>query len=118
MRFVAVLAAALVLSACGARPPDIDVTTTDIDVPMPEARPVLPNPKPIDTAPIEFKVLTRERLPEGEFVFYGLSVQNYETLARNMAEILRWVKEAKWQLGYYRGEEEIYVIPSVSPQPE
>ena len=118
MRIVLVLAAALLLSACGARLPDIGITTTEIDVPKPDARPVLPNPKPIDTAPIEFKVLTRERLPEGEFVFYGLSVKDYETLARNMAEILRWVKEAEWRLRYYRGEGEVDGVPSESSQSE
>lgn len=37
-------------------------------------------------------------------MYYGVTPKNYEVLARNMADILRWVKEARWRLDYYRGE--------------
>lgn len=116
MRIVIALAAALMLSACAGSLPEIGIKTTEVEAPKPDKRPVLPNPKPIDTAPIKFKVLTRETLPEGEFVYYGLSVKDYETLARNMADILRWVKEAEWRLRYYRGEGGVDGVPSEPPQ--
>lgn len=83
----------------------MDVTTTAIDVERPAPRPNLPNPKPIETAPFKWEVLTPERLPKEErWVRYSITVQDYETLARNMAEILRWVREAEWRLRYYQGE--------------
>jgi hypothetical protein len=91
----------------------VDVKTTAIEVPKPDARPALPNPEPINTAPIEFKILTPETIPDGEYVYYGMNVRDYETLARNMADILRWVKDAKWRLDYYRGEGE---LDGVSPE--
>ena len=93
----------------------MDVTTTAVDVARPEARPNLPNPKPIETSPMKWEVVVIRRnedgtfsiegLPEGDvLVYYGLAPEQYEVLARNMADILRWVKEAAWRLDYYRGE--------------
>jgi hypothetical protein len=52
--------------------------------------------------------MTPDRMPEGDgWVYYGLTPRQYEILAKNMADILRWVKEAEWRLQYYRGEGEI-----------
>jgi hypothetical protein len=86
-----------------------------VDVPRPEAHPAVPNPEPVQIAPIEWKVITRDRLPEGEFVLYGLTPRQYETLARNMADILRWVKEAQWRLEYYRGDGQLDGKKDVAP---
>lgn len=53
-----------------------------------------------------WKVLTPETLPEGdEWVYFGLSVRDYEALSLNQADVLRWVQEAVWRLRYYSGEE-------------
>ena len=82
----------------------MDVTTTPIDIEEPEARPPLPNPEPIDTQNFTFRVLTPDM--EVDRVYYAVTPEAYKTMARNMAEILRWVREAKWLLDYYRGEEE------------
>lgn len=82
----------------------MDVVTTTIDVERPESKPPLPDPQPINTSPVKFKVLTQETMPEGEFVYFAMDTRSYETMARNMADILRWVKEAQWRLQYYRGE--------------
>jgi len=38
-------------------------------------------------------------------VLIALTPQDYETLARNQADTLRWVREAMWRLQYYRQEE-------------
>ena len=79
--------------------------TVAVEVDRPDARPAVPNPESIDTAPIKWFVMTPERLPTKDgWVYYGLTPEQYEVLARNMADILRWVKETKWRLDYYRGE--------------
>ena len=110
--------ALLMFSACSSAPPEVNVKTTAVELEKPDTRPAVPNPEPIDTAPIEFKVLTPETIPDGEYVFYGITVQDYETLARNMADILRWVKEAKWRLDYYRGEGELDGVSSEPAEPQ
>lgn len=74
------------------------------DVPQPQ-RTLLPNPAPIKTLPVQFKVLTRNNLPqEGDWVYIALTPQNYENLSLINAEVLRWIEEAFWLLKYYRGE--------------
>lgn len=84
----------------------MDVLTTPTAISRPDDRPALPAPRPIEMAPLEFSVMLPDRLPEGdEWVMYGLTQRDYDTLIRNMAEIRRWVKEAAGQLRYYRGEE-------------
>ena len=80
-----------------------------------DTRPALPNPRAIDTVPVEFKVLTEETLLDGPgWVYYGLTVENYEALSRNMAEILRWIKEARWRLDYYRNDADLNGVQDVS----
>lgn len=116
MRFAIALASALLLAACSGLP-TVDIHTTPVDAPKPKERPVLPNPEPIQTAPFKFKVLTPKTAPEGDYVFYGLTVKDYETLARNMADIVRWIKEAQWRLNYYRGEGGVDGVPSEPAQP-
>lgn len=70
-----------------------------------QVKPNLPNPQPIDLNNYKFKVLTETTLPkESGWVYYGLTPGQYEILARNTAEMLRWVKEANWRLRYYRGD--------------
>lgn len=86
----------------------MELISSTTEVKQPDARPPLPNPKPIETSPFKWKVVTRDRLPEGDrWVYYAITPQEYEVLSRNMAEMLRWVREAKWRLDYYRGEGEL-----------
>ncbi len=94
----------LLFSGCSNLNP-IELFTTTVEIDRPDERPALPNPKPIETSPFKWRVITPDRLPEGGgWVYYGITPKSYEVLARNMADILRWVKEAKWRLDYYRGE--------------
>jgi hypothetical protein len=94
-------------SACS-NAPRVETLTTPVEVMRPETRPALPNPQAIHLTPFNWFVITPERLPNGdEWVYYGITPQQYEILARNMAEILRWVKEAQWRLDYYRGEDNV-----------
>src|SRR3546814_66691 len=98
------MTALLTFSGCSSLP-QLDIRTAPVDAPRPAALPNIPNPKPIETALVEWVVLTPERLPtEDGWVYYGLTPEQYETLARNMAEILRGVRAAQWRLEYSRGE--------------
>lgn len=83
----------------------MEVKTAAIDVPRPPARVNIPNPKPIETGDVRWKVITPDRLPEGDdWVLYALTNKDYETLVRNTADIYRWVEEAQWRLLYYQGK--------------
>ncbi len=54
---------------------------------------------------VKWTVLTPTKLPEGDdWVFFGLTPRAYEDLSFNMADVLRWVREAMWRLQYYRGD--------------
>lgn len=73
----------------------------------------LPVPEPLILDQVEWQVL-----PEGEPVvlqepMFALTAEQYENLSFNMAEILRWVREARAQILHYRGD-----APLVSPEPE
>lgn len=40
--------------------------------------------------------------PDPDVVYFALTPKEYEELSLNMADILRWVKEARWRLDYYK----------------
>lgn len=69
-------------------------------------RAILPLPQSANLQKVEWKVLTpetaRELLKDPRAVYFGLTPQGYEAQARNVAELIRWAKEASWQLEYYR----------------
>lgn len=64
----------------------------------------LPAPDPIQTRDVNWRVLTPSTVPEGDFVYFGLTPRDYEALSHNQAETLRWVTEARHRLDQYRGE--------------
>lgn len=70
-----------------------------LEVDQPKLQP-LPNPTPISTTPFKWKVLPPET--ETGTVYFGLTTKGYESLAKTMADIIRWVEEAQWRLDYYR----------------
>jgi hypothetical protein len=61
---------------------------------------VLPTPTSIKLHNINWEVI---HITEGEDtkVYFALSPGDYENLSLNMAEVLRWNREMKWQLRYY-----------------
>lgn len=94
----------------------MEVLTTAVEVERPRGIPALPDPQPIKTQPVTWKVLTRDRLPDGDsWVYYALTTRQYERLSRNTADILRWVREAQWRLRYYRGRGQIDGRTDTSP---
>jgi hypothetical protein len=98
-----------------------------VETSKPDARPALPNPQPINTAPFKWQVFVVTKAEDGNVyvttpesqkfdgtqAYYVITPEAYEVLARNMADILRWVKEAHWRLEYYRGEGELDDVRTV-----
>ena len=74
----------------------------------PEGRPAIPDPRKIEVRPFKWRVLTPDSLPKDKrWVYYGITPKQYEILSRNMADILRWIREARWRLRYYRGKGQV-----------
>lgn len=102
---VALILVLIVLGGCSSARRVLQLETVQTEVLMPEERPVLPNPQPIDQRQVEWRVLTPSTLPEGnDWVFFALITGDYENLSYNTAEILRWIEETMWRLRYYRGD--------------
>lgn len=71
-----------------------------IETPKP-TKPALPLPQPIDQVEVTWKVIVPG---EPGVVWFALTPEEYEDLARNYADINRWVNEARGQLEYYRAD--------------
>ena len=98
--------------ACSSAPPAQTVRTVTVEVPRPDPTPSLPDPQPLELLPVDWTVVTAGRLPAGsDWTLMALTPQQYRNLSLNTAELLRYVREAKWRLGYYRG-----VNPAKPPQ--
>jgi len=72
--------------------------------------PVQNRPRPVSLNDIHFYVVTEDTFEEfrqrfvaenGDFLFYALSVRDYETLALNMVEIKRFLEQQKQIIIYY-----------------
>lgn len=90
---VASMLALLTLSACSSNPPVVLPPEEHKQPPLP----VLPKPQPVRTETVKWQVVQ----VNGESLF-AVTAQGYEALARNLAETIRWAKEASWQLDFYR----------------
>lgn len=47
--------------------------------------------------PVEWTVLETE-----DGLLIGLTTRQFENLTENLAELLRWMRETRWRLDYYR----------------
>ena len=72
--------------------------------------PIQPQPKPVDMIDVKFYVVTEENYEEfkekfmktnNDYVFYAVSVHDYENLAFNMAELYRYIRQQKEIIIYY-----------------
>lgn len=72
--------------------------------------PLQPAPKPLKLNDISWYVVTAENFQEfkerfekenGNFVFYAISVPDYENIALNMAEMKRYVLQQQQIIIYY-----------------
>ena len=98
----------LILSSCSSWPKftQIEVQTVEVERNIPTQN----RPRQLNLGDITWYVVTEENFEEfkkryieenGEFLFYVLSVRDYETLALNMAEIKRYVEQQKQIIIYY-----------------
>ena len=107
----------LLLSSCGyLRKPEKEIVVQTVEVQ--KVIPVQPRPKPVDMTDVKFYVVTEENYEEfkekfmktnNDFVFYVVSVHDYENLALNMAELFRYIKQQKEIVVYY--EEAVKIKP-------
>jgi len=99
----------LLLSSCGyLRKPEKEIVVQTVEVQ--KVIPIQPQPKPIDMTDVKFYVVTEENYDEfkekfmkrnNDFVFYVVSVHDYENLALNMSELYRYIKQQKEIVIYY-----------------
>ena len=107
----------LLLSSCGfIRKPEKEIVVQTVEVQ--KVIPVQPRPKPVDMTDVKFYVVTEENYEEfkekfmktnNDFVFYVVSVHDYENLALNMSELFRYIKQQKEIVIYY--EEAVKIKP-------
>ena len=107
----------LLLSSCGyLRKPEKEIVVKTVEVQ--KIVPIQPQPKPVDMIDVKFYVVTEENYEEfkekfmktnNDFVFYVVSVHDYENLALNMSELFRYIKQQKEIVIYY--EEAVKVKP-------
>ena len=99
----------LLLSSCGyLRKPEKEIVVQTVEVQ--KIIPVQPQPKPVDMIDVKFYVVTEENYEEfkekfmktnNDYVFYVVSVHDYENLAFNMAELYRYIIQQKEIMIYY-----------------
>ena len=99
----------LLLSSCGyLRKPEKEIIVKTIEVQ--KIVPIQPQPKPVDMIDVKFYVVTEENYEEckekfmktnNDYVFYAVSVHDYENLAFNMAELYRYIRQQKEIIIYY-----------------
>ena len=99
----------LLLSSCGyLRKPEKEIVVKTVEVQ--KIVPIQPQPKPVDMIDVKFYVVTEENYEEfkekfmktnNDYVFYAVSVHDYENLAFNMAELYRYIRQQKEIMIYY-----------------
>ena len=107
----------LLLTNCGyLRKPEKEIVVQTVEVQ--KIIPIQPRPKPVEMTDVKFYVVTEENYEEfkekfmktnNDFVFYVVSVHDYENLALNMSELFRYIKQQKEIVIYY--EEAVKVKP-------
>ena len=105
----------LLLSSCGyIRKPEKEIIVKTVEVQ--KIIPIQPQPKPIDMIDVKFYVVTEENYEEfkekfmktnNDYVFYAVSVHDYENLAFNMAELYRYITQQKEIMIYYEKAVEV-----------
>ena len=105
----------LLLSSCGyLRKPEKEIVVKTIEVQ--KIVPIQPQPKPVDMIDVKFYVVTEENYEEfkekfmktnNDYVFYAVSVHDYENLAFNMAELYRYIIQQKEIMIYYEKAVEV-----------
>ena len=108
LKVLSLLPLCLIISNCSSWPKlkQIEIKTVQVDRVIPTQN----RPRPLNMNDIKFYVVTSENFEDfkkryekdnGTFLFYALSVRDYETLAINMAEIKRYIDQQKQIIIYY-----------------
>ena len=117
LKVLSLLLLCLAISSCSSWPKlkQIEIKTVQVERVIPTQN----RPRPINMNNIKFYVVTSENFEDfkkryekdnGTFLFYALSVRDYETLAINMAEIKRYIEQQKHIIIYYE--------KAVAPKPK
>jgi len=117
LKVLSLLLLCLAISSCSSWPKlkQIEIKTVQVERIIPTQN----RPRPLNMNDIKFYVVTSENFEEfkkryekdnGTFLFYALSVRDYETLALNMAEIKRYIEQQKLIIIYYE--------KAVAPKPK
>lgn len=102
MNKIALIFSISLLSACGGA--NINVKSDPVERVIIHPAP----PAEMTLREVEWKVLNKERLEElleeggDDIVFFALTTENYEDLGLNMQEIIRYIREQKDIIIYYR----------------
>jgi len=97
----------------------LEIRTVEIERKIPTQN----RPRPVKLNDLHFYVVTEDTFKQfktrftkenGDFLFYAISVRDYETLALNMAEIKRFIQQQKQIIIYY----EKAVTPTVKKEKE
>ena len=109
LRALSLLLLCLLLTNCSfLRKPEKEIIVQTVEVQ--KRIPLQNQPKPIDMTDVKFYVVTEENYEEfkkefsntnDSYVFYAVSVHDYENLALNFAEIFRYIKQQKEIIIYY-----------------
>jgi len=84
----------------------LEIRTVEVERKIPMQN----RPRPVSLNNLHFYVVTEDTFEafkarfvkqNGDFLFYAISVRDYETLALNMAEIKRFIQQQKQIIIYY-----------------
>ena len=117
MTVLSALLLSLLLSSCSTwdKLKRVEVKTVEVDRVIPTQN----RPRQLDLNNITWFVVTDQNFDEfrrrytkqnGSFLFYAMSVRDYETLALNMEEIKRYIEQQKQIIVYYE--------KAVAPKPK
>ena len=98
----------LLLTSCARAPSQEVLTETRFVRPSID---IVPRPRPVDLRNMEWRVVTHENMDEfiqsigigdtGEYVFYVITVRDYEKLALNLDELKRYILQQQEIIAYY-----------------
>lgn len=107
MMYLMILVVLLILTACD-KEPVVETVVQTVTV-TPDI-PIQSRPKPVNLRPIEFYVVTEDNFEDfkkrflaagNEFVFVAISIDDYEDLSLNVAELQRYIEQQGSLIIYY-----------------
>ena len=105
-KILSLLLPLLILSSCSLLPKEVQVQTRFVERDIP----IQGHPMGVNLYPVQFYAVTAENFEEfrerfekdyGDFVFFAISVPDYEYLSLNMAELKRYIEQQKTIIVYY-----------------